>query len=103
MSNLCEKYEFTILPRHYHNTHAFTEMPRHLRKCQNYYITANIYTRNHRRRDKDLVKTHGPRMRVVPEFSKNYGLLNETFLEKICGGLFGSRFFTVYRAKSKKK
>jgi hypothetical protein len=44
MPNLCEKYEFTILPRHYHNTQVFTEMPRHLRKCQNYDITANIYT-----------------------------------------------------------
>jgi hypothetical protein len=44
MPNLCEKYEFTILPRHYHNTHVFTEMPRHLRKCQNYDITANIWT-----------------------------------------------------------
>jgi hypothetical protein len=43
MSNLCEKYEFKILPRHYHNTQAFTEMPRHLRKSQNYDITANIY------------------------------------------------------------
>jgi hypothetical protein len=42
-------------------------------------------------------------MRMVPEFSKNYGLLNETSLEKIGGGLFGSRFFTVYRAKNKKK
>jgi hypothetical protein len=43
MPNLCEKYEFTVLPRHYHNTKVFTEMPRHLRKCQNYDITANIY------------------------------------------------------------
>jgi hypothetical protein len=41
--NLCKKYEFTILPRHYHNTQVFTEMPRHLRKCQNYDITANMY------------------------------------------------------------
>jgi hypothetical protein len=57
----------------------------------------------HRRRDEDLVKTHGPQMRVVPEFCKNYGLLNETSLEKIGGGLFGSHFFTVYRAKSKIK
>jgi hypothetical protein len=44
MENLWEKYKFTILPRHYHNTQVFTEMPRHLRKCQNYDITANIYT-----------------------------------------------------------
>jgi hypothetical protein len=43
MPNLCEKDEFTILPRHYQNTHVFTEMPRHLRKCQNYNISANIY------------------------------------------------------------
>jgi hypothetical protein len=41
-------------------------------------------------------------MRVVPKFSKDYGLLNETSLKKIGGGLFGSRFFTVYREKSKK-
>jgi hypothetical protein len=43
MPNLCEKYKFTILSRHYHNTQVFTEMPRHLRKCQNYDITANIH------------------------------------------------------------
>jgi hypothetical protein len=43
MPNLCEKYKFTILPRHYHNIQAFTQMPRHLRKCRNYDITANIY------------------------------------------------------------
>jgi hypothetical protein len=41
-------------------------------------------------------------MRVVPEFSKKYGLLNKTSLKNIVGGLFVSLFFTVYRAKSKK-
>jgi hypothetical protein len=40
-------------------------------------------------------------MRVVPKFSKNYGLSNETSLEKIGGGLFVSRFFTVYSAEQK--
>jgi hypothetical protein len=44
MPNLCKKYEFTILPRHYYNSQVFTEMPGHLRKCQNYDITANIWT-----------------------------------------------------------
>jgi hypothetical protein len=39
---------------------------------------------------------------MVPKFSKNYGLENGTSLEKIGGGLFVSRFFTVYRAKSRK-
>jgi hypothetical protein len=39
-------------------------------------------------------------MRVVPKFSKFYGLSNETSLEKIGRGLFVSRFYTVYRAKS---
>jgi hypothetical protein len=52
MPYLCEKYEFTILPRHYHNTQVFTEMPRHLRKCQNYDITANIYMSKIGQRDK---------------------------------------------------
>jgi hypothetical protein len=41
-------------------------------------------------------------MRMVLKFRKNYGLSNETSLEKIGGGLFVLRFFTVYRAKSGK-
>jgi hypothetical protein len=41
-------------------------------------------------------------MRVVPEFSKNYGLLNGTSLEKIDGGLFGSRFSLFTEQKAKK-
>jgi hypothetical protein len=39
---------------------------------------------------------------VVPKFSKFYGPLNETSLEKIGRGLFVSLFYTVYRAKSGK-
>jgi hypothetical protein len=39
-------------------------------------------------------------MRVVPKFSKFYGLSNETSHEKIGRGLFVSRFYIVYRAKS---
>jgi hypothetical protein len=41
-------------------------------------------------------------MRVVPKSSKNYGLSNETSLEKIGGRFFVSLLFTVYRAKSEK-
>jgi hypothetical protein len=55
-----------------------------------------------RRRDEDLVKTHGPRMRVVPEFSKNYGLLNETSFEKIGGGAFWFTFFHCLQSKKQK-
>jgi hypothetical protein len=49
-----------------------------------------------------LAHNHFPRMRVVPKFSKFYGLSNETSLKKIGRGLFVSLFFTVYRAKSGK-
>jgi hypothetical protein len=42
----------------------------------------------HRRRDKDLVKTHGPRITDVSKILKNYGLSNETSLEIIGRGLF---------------
>jgi hypothetical protein len=48
----------------------------------------------HRRREKDLVKTHGPQIRVMPNFLKNYFLSNETSLEKIGRDLFVSRFYT---------
>jgi hypothetical protein len=41
-------------------------------------------------------------MRVVQKFSQFYGLSNATSLEKIGRGLFVSRFYTVYRAKSGK-
>jgi hypothetical protein len=48
----------------------------------------------HRRRNKDLVKTHGPRKKGVPKILKNYGLSNETSLERIGRDLFVSRFYT---------
>jgi hypothetical protein len=54
----------------------------------------------HRRQDEDLVKNHCPRMRGVPKFSKFCGLSKKTSPEKIGQGLYVSRFFTVYRAKS---
>jgi hypothetical protein len=54
----------------------------------------------HRRRDKDLVKIHGPRIKVVPTFLKNYGLSNETSLERIRRGLFVPRFFTKIEQKT---
>jgi hypothetical protein len=38
----------------------------------------------------------------VPKFSKFYGLSNASSLEKIGRRLFVSRFYTVYRAKSRK-
>jgi hypothetical protein len=38
--------KFTILPRHYHKTQAFTKMVRYLRKCRIYDITAKISTIN---------------------------------------------------------
>jgi hypothetical protein len=57
---------------------------------------------NHRRRDKDLVKTHGPRIKIVPNFLKNYGLSNESSLERIGRGLFVSRFYTKIVQKTEK-
>jgi hypothetical protein len=56
----------------------------------------------HRRRDKDLVKTHGPRKKEVPKFFKSYCLSNETSLENIGRDLFVSRFYTKTVQKAKK-
>jgi hypothetical protein len=48
----------------------------------------------HRRRDKDLVETHGPRIKAVQKIFKKIGLSNETSLEKIYRDLFLVRFYT---------
>jgi hypothetical protein len=55
-----------------------------------------------RRRDKDFVKTHGPRIKVVPKNLKNYGLSNETSLERFDRDLFVSRFYTKIVQKTEK-
>jgi hypothetical protein len=56
----------------------------------------------YRRRDKDLVKTHGPQIKVAPKFVKKYGLSNETSLENIDRDLFVSRFYTKAVQKAEK-
>jgi hypothetical protein len=61
-----------------------------------------VREREHRRRDKDLVKTHGPHIKIVSKILKNYGLSNETSLERIGRGLFVSRFYTKIEQKTEK-
>jgi hypothetical protein len=67
-----------------------------------YVVHTLIRIMGHRRRDKDLVKTHGPRIKVVPKILNNYWLSNETSLERIGRGLFVSRFYTKIVQKTEK-
>jgi hypothetical protein len=66
------------------------------------YKLCDIVDNAHRRRDRDLVKTHGPRIKEVPKNVKNNGLSNETSLERIGRDHFVSRFYTKIVQKTEK-
>jgi hypothetical protein len=64
--------------------------------CPGLYCTIHRkITTAHRGREAEVEKNKFPLMGAVPKWSIFHGLSNETCFEKIDGGLFDLRFYTV--------